>query len=106
MSNPTVANTILAQIRSLSPWALGSWGYRPVSYSDNSITFKVNGRKCGHSWVKITLGSNDLYTVKIFKVRRVKFDIRETVVYEQDGIYWDSLVTVLDAEIEGRQYNK
>ncbi len=106
MSNPEIANTILAQIKTLSPMALISWGYQAGSYSDNSITFKVKGRKSGFAWVNITLSGDDTYKVKVFKVRRVKWEIRETVVLEQSGIYFDSLVSVLDGAIEGREYNR
>lgn len=99
----TVAKTILAQINATDYWARARWGYNSPVASNDSLTFKVNGAKVGHAYVKVTLTPLDVYKVTVFKIRRCKFEIKNTVLGEMDGIYFDSLVRVITSLIDGRE---
>lgn len=101
-NDPSVAKEILNQIKSLSPWALMSWGYSQDTYSNNSISFKVNGKKVGHAYVKISLNFMDTYDIEVFKFRKSGFDMVKKELGKSEGIYCDQLVEVLDRHIEGK----
>jgi hypothetical protein len=103
MSSMEVADTILAQIRAKDYWALGAWGAHTFMGDENSVTFQVRGAKSGHAYVKITLEPDDTYTVDVFKVRRVKTEIRRTEIGLVEDVYWDMLVPVIDGIMEGRR---
>jgi hypothetical protein len=102
MADLTVAKTILAQIRALDPMALGAWGFRDAMGDANSVTFRVNGARSGHAYVKVTLEPDDTYTVDVFRIRRVKLDIRRIEIGLKEGVYDDMLVSIIDNLVEGR----
>jgi len=89
MSDPTVANTILAQ--------LGGNRFRVMTgakgfvYSDNTLNFRLPGGggfcKDGINAVRVTLNSMDLYDVTYSKVRGSKI----VTVAESEGLYADML---------------
>jgi hypothetical protein len=91
-----VAKTIISQIKSIDFWFLASIGYNSPSFYKNSLSFKVNGSKVGHAWVKITLNSMDTYDIEVFKIRKFKaIDLGKS-----EGVYSDMLVDVLKNLVE------
>ncbi len=97
-----VARTILAQINASGYWTRARWGYNSPSYTENSLSFKVNGAKVGHAWVKITLTPMDVYTVEVFKVRRIKSApyVKRTELAMIENVYFDMLVSVVTSAID------
>lgn len=100
-TDPTVAKTILAQINASDYWARARWGYNSPVYSNDSLSFKVNGAKVGHAWVKVTLTPSDAYTVEVYKFRKVKWDFKKTEFAKIEDVYFDSLVRVITSAIDG-----
>lgn len=101
-SSVEIANNIIKQIKSLDFWFLASIGYNSPAVVENGVVFKVRGSKVGYAYVKITLNAMDTYTVEVFKVRRVKWEIKHTELAKVEGLYWESLVDVLKSSVEGR----
>lgn len=92
-----VARTIISQIKEADYWFLARIGYNSPSFGKNSVSFKVNGSKVGHAWVKITLNSLDTYDIEVFKIRKFKL----VELGSANGIYCDMLVNSLKDLVEG-----
>ena len=93
MSNKEVAIKIIEQINTLDKHALGSWGYRSIVYSEDSIEFHVNGSKTRPgARIKIKLTADDLYDIDLYRV------VKTNVIYDErlKGIYADQLVEIID----------
>ena len=93
MSSKEVAIKIIDQINTLDKHALGSWGYRSIVYSNDSIEFHVNGSKTRPgARIKIKLTAGDLYDIDLYRV------VNTNVVYDERlvGIFADQLVEVID----------
>jgi len=82
--------------------AFDSWGsYNFVGSNsdekthDGFLMFQVsnNPKVKGKAKVKISLLFNDTYKIEIFKIKR---DFSTKTIYEQDGIYYDQLVDIID----------
>jgi hypothetical protein len=88
-----IAKEIVSQIRSLNKWAMGSWGANQLVALEDGLQFKVKGSKIKVGGrVQIRLKSNDLYDVRLLRVRGA--DVKE--IASAEGIYNDSLVEILD----------
>jgi hypothetical protein len=102
MTNLEIAKTIQHQIKSLSPFALMSYGAQdfvalPEDKSrSGGLMFKVNGH-IHKGIVRINLTWMDEYHIEFVNQK-------DEVVKDVDGIYFDQLIQVLDDEIEGVKY--
>ena len=109
------ANTIKKQINGTDRWAFGAWGttdmYGIPASDENlgALVFKVsnNPKTKGRANVEITLEYNDLYTVRVYKLKnytkamKAKVLAGEEVNLEKEverveGVYFDQLVDVID----------
>ena len=101
-----VAKTIVDQIKAFDVTALMAYGAKDfVALTQDSnrrggLMFKVNGLR-HKGWVEINLTWADLYQVKTSRIRKGERIYRD----ERDEVYFDELVTVLDAYVEGRGYD-
>ena len=63
----------------------------------NGLTFRVS-TPCSKGYVQIMLDPNDTYTVTRFK----PYGVERRSVKSMEGVYWDSLIPVIDSLIEKR----
>lgn len=101
-TNVEIANEIIRQIKAIQYFFLASIGFNSPAAVENGVTFKVNGRKVGYAYVEIKLNAMDTYDVRVFKVRRVKFDIKVTELGKSQDVYSDNLVSVLSSLVDGK----
>lgn len=101
-ANIEIANEILKQIRAMDFWFLAAIGYNSPIAIENGVRFKVNGAKVGYAYVEIKLNGLDLYDVRVFRVRRVKFDIKVTELGNAKDIYFDNLIEILSRLVDGK----
>ena len=98
-----VAKTIVDQIKAIDVSALMAYGAKDFAMlSQNKdrrggLEFKVNGLR-HKGWVRISLTWADLYKVETVNWRR---NLKDSI----DEVYFDQLVEVLDAFVEGRGYD-
>lgn len=83
----SIAATILNQIPVSLQRALG---VRDVLDIGNGIQFRITGTRT--VWVTVKLTAGDLYDVKAFTLR----SFNETVRFEANDVYADTLVDILD----------
>ena len=69
----SVAKTVYSQIKTLSPWALASWGAKELVALENGFQFKSSGVVKNKGIVQIRLNGSDLYDVTFGKVRKFKY---------------------------------
>ena len=100
------ADIILDQIKTIDSRALWAWGAKklvagePTKDHDGFLQFTVVNcpNVPQNTTVRITLGYDDVYTVKIFKSRKIrgKMEVKETVFCEAEGVYVDMLIETID----------
>jgi hypothetical protein len=88
MSNPTVAQTILAQLGGHGRLKAMT-GANSFVYDDDSLTFRVPKMKNKAKTVVITLQKNDLYTLAFWKITRSYSAVK---VEEHTDLFVDSLI--------------
>ena len=100
MSDLTVANTIISQIKAIDPSALGAWGvaFHPTNKivgGDNFVRFKTSGLVKWKGFVTITLNAMDLYDIEFARIRGAK----KIIDKEVNDVYCDQLVEIIDAQV-------
>ena len=94
MSSPEVSKEILKQLNAIDPRAIFAWGYRAPMYTDDSLSFLVNGSKTApNSRLTIKLNGKDLYDITIHRVAGVE------VIYDakEEDVYVEDLVKIIDS---------
>lgn len=101
-----VAKTIVDQIKAMDFSALMAYGARDFvcltqdASRRGGLMFKVSGLR-HKGWVEINLTWADVYQVKTSRVRKGERIYKD----EQNEVYFDDLVPVLDRFVEGRGYD-
>lgn len=96
-----VANTILAQIRKADFWAMARWGVSAKLAGPDSLRLVL----APSVKIVITLTPADTYTVALYKTPRktraamLAGNIFPAKIAEMEGVYFDSLVTVIDGMV-------
>lgn len=105
-----IAKTILKQIIAGDKWALGAWGAKNLvpmapgrtadgGYRLGGVTFSVNTPKLSHGKVRVSLMSDDTYTVESGRVRLGEWK----TIGKKTDIYYDKLTGTIDSLIENRK---
>ncbi len=96
-----IAQTIQKQLFATGKIKVMSWGANSWTAGENFLMFKVQGFKF-KGIVKITLKSNDTYTIEFLRTRS-----RE-VVHTVEGAYWDNMNEIIDNYVEytGADYDE
>lgn len=68
----SVAKTIHSQIKTMSPWAMASWGTKDLVALENGLQFKSSGMVKNKGIIQIKLNGSDLYDVSFGKVRKYR----------------------------------
>ena len=100
MSNLTVANTILSQIKAIDPRALFAWGVgmhptNKIVGGENFLQFKTSGMVRWKGFVKVTLNGMDLYDIEFARVRGSKRIVDK--VYSD--VFVEDMVSVIDGVV-------
>ena len=101
-----VAKTIKSQIIAADPLALMSYGARNFCGADMNkenygwLSFTISNTRVYAQpvTVKISLQFNDTYTVEVFRTRVGKVKL----LNKKEDVYFNELVEVLDAFLEGK----
>ena len=92
----SIAQTILAQIKTIDPRAIWAWGAKDFVATRNGLLFKSSGMVRWKGYVHITLDEGqDLYNIEFYKMRGVKRTVAATV----EGIFADQLVELIDSQV-------
>lgn len=101
-----LASIILGQIRAADPVALMAWGARNYvclneekqerGYVLGGVMFNVSGFKVPKGKVIVYLMASDTYTVRVISINGAEV----TEVEEEDDVYCDNLMSVIDGIIE------
>jgi len=92
----SIAQTILAQIKTIDPRATWAWGAKDFVATKNGLLFKSSGMVKWKGYVHITLDEGqDLYDIEFYKMRGVK----RTVAAKVEGIFADQLVELIDSQV-------
>lgn len=97
MDTPTPAQIIADQLGRGTLYMLGARGTVCASSDGRSLCFQIKG--CRHvNAIKITLDPSDTYTVEFRKIGNARSGFRMSVVREVEGVYADSLHTLIERE--------
>lgn len=61
----------------------------------NGVQFAFSGSRKANK-ARITLSAGDFYTLELFKIRKRGLEVE--AVYEAEGLYWDQLKPIFEAE--------
>jgi hypothetical protein len=91
------AETIFRQITTLDRYALHAWGAKDFVNMGDGLKFKTSGMASwkGYVYVKYDRGL-DLYNVIFAKIRKSDWVVQKEV----HGVYFDQLVSVIDAQVQ------
>lgn len=91
-----IATTIRDQIKTISFWALGSWGARQLQALEHGFAMHVRGPKIlTGGYVEINLNGLDLYDITLYRIRKAE----RKEVASMENVYAEDLVNVLDGMI-------
>ena len=88
----SIAETIINVLKS-APVIVMSWGFHAAKVIENGLSFKVQGFKHRGIVEVVYVEGLDLFTIKTISPRGV---VKET----EEGVYLDSLVSIVDRMVE------
>ena len=69
-------------------------GAKGFGITGNTLVFKIGRNSKGVNYIRITLDSNDTYTMEFINIRKQKITIKA----KHSGIYNDQLTTIFEKE--------
>jgi hypothetical protein len=89
----TLAQTILDQIKTLDPWAMGAWGAKNLVSMEDGLKFQTSGMTPwkGHVYVKYVYGK-DLYEIQFYRIRKGEIKMDKVI----EDVYAGDLVRLID----------
>jgi len=93
MTDMTIAKTILSQIKTIDPWAMGAWGAKELVAKESGLQFKSSGMVKWKGIVSVNyIAGADHYDVEFGKIRKYEYKVNEV----KKGVYAPELVDVID----------
>ncbi len=96
MTDMTIAKTILSQIKTIDPWAMGAWGAKDLVGKESGLQFKSSGMVKWKGIVQVIYDEIlDLYNVEFGRIRKYEYKIDKKI----EGVYADQLVELIDGQV-------
>ena len=96
MTDMTIAKTILQQIKTIDPWAMGAWGAKNLVAKNDGLQFKSSGMVKWKGIVQVIYDEVlDLYNVEFGRIRKYEYKIDKKL----NGVYADQLVEVINNQV-------
>ncbi|MDB4350213.1 hypothetical protein OAA38_00210 [bacterium] len=96
MTDMTIAKTILAQIKTIDPWAMNAWGAKDLVGKESGLQFKSSGMVKWKGIVSVNyIAGADHYDLEFGKIRKYEYKVTKKV----EGVYADQLVELIDGVV-------
>ena len=92
----TIAKTILQQIKTIDPWAMGAWGAKDLVAKNDGLQFKTSGMVKWKGIVQVIYDEVlDLYNLEFGRIRKYEYKVDKKI----EGVYVDQLVELIDGRV-------